>query len=502
MTTAGRPPPPPHPDWNPAYVPGAGRGRAGDDRTVATPGGIPSPSCRRRRRRRRRCCCCCPDQTARVRPPVRVWSPTGEATRPCQPVRAMVTRVSASAAVGALLVVTICVIHCAEGSRVHFDESFGGGWEPVSPLSSFRRPWSQFRPAPSRAARPSHGRARSSRVRPHCDRACQLEKFKAKPVCEQRPRNAGRRCGEQLVRYSYVPDTHSCVPFLYGGCRGNANNFMTYQQCRDSCKMGGAQRAVPTPKTFGKTHRSGGRRQRPRQDSRQWSRHGSRHGSRRGSSGLRPTRGDTRIHFGVGPRRLAGRREPPTSGVAPRFGGGRRPQPEVDEKPGPETGVAPRRGIIFPGPTAESRPQQPQQQRRPQRTKTRGACLRQPRQTGWPCSDVTIRYSYLSASNSCVPFEFKGCGGTSNNFNTFSECSDLCKVAPGGTGGPGVRPRGGNRQCRLPWRAGSCRGNGPVMRYFYNDRRAACEMVLYSGCGGNANRFSSRHTCERTCLLG
>ncbi|XP_022817235.1 tissue factor pathway inhibitor 2-like [Spodoptera litura] len=35
------------------------------------------------------------------------------------------------------------------------------------------------------------------------------------------------------LRYGFRNFT--CVPFLYSGCGGNANNFMSYEACREVC---------------------------------------------------------------------------------------------------------------------------------------------------------------------------------------------------------------------------------------------------------------------------
>ena len=41
---------------------------------------------------------------------------------------------------------------------------------------------------------------------------------------------------EALMRRWYLNmETGNCQQFNYGGCEGNANNFMTREQCEESC---------------------------------------------------------------------------------------------------------------------------------------------------------------------------------------------------------------------------------------------------------------------------
>lgn len=43
-------------------------------------------------------------------------------------------------------------------------------------------------------------------------------------------------CKAYLVRWRYNPETQKCEEFVYGGCRGNANNFQEEDQCLAVCK--------------------------------------------------------------------------------------------------------------------------------------------------------------------------------------------------------------------------------------------------------------------------
>lgn len=52
-------------------------------------------------------------------------------------------------------------------------------------------------------------------------------------VCMEEP-NAGP-CRGYFQRWAFVPQKLMCVPFVYGGCRGNRNNFLTAEECNNTC---------------------------------------------------------------------------------------------------------------------------------------------------------------------------------------------------------------------------------------------------------------------------
>ncbi|XP_055390548.1 thrombin inhibitor hemalin-like [Condylostylus longicornis] len=51
--------------------------------------------------------------------------------------------------------------------------------------------------------------------------------------CSQLP-NTGP-CLSFLPRYFYNTGTNNCERFIFGGCQGNDNNFMTYDECMSTC---------------------------------------------------------------------------------------------------------------------------------------------------------------------------------------------------------------------------------------------------------------------------
>ncbi|XP_065078495.1 kunitz-type serine protease inhibitor taicotoxin-like [Ochlerotatus camptorhynchus] len=42
-------------------------------------------------------------------------------------------------------------------------------------------------------------------------------------------------CRALLPRWRYDPESKTCHEFTFGGCDGNANNFLTYEKCMDTC---------------------------------------------------------------------------------------------------------------------------------------------------------------------------------------------------------------------------------------------------------------------------
>lgn len=48
-------------------------------------------------------------------------------------------------------------------------------------------------------------------------------------------------CRGAYNRFYYEPSSKRCVPFIYGGCRGNQNNFLSLAECVQMCKRGRAQ---------------------------------------------------------------------------------------------------------------------------------------------------------------------------------------------------------------------------------------------------------------------
>merc|ERR1719193_2401740 len=56
---------------------------------------------------------------------------------------------------------------------------------------------------------------------------------KAKRVC-MAPAVTGR-CRARIDRIAFDVEKRACVPFVYGGCGGNDNNFLSREKCLETC---------------------------------------------------------------------------------------------------------------------------------------------------------------------------------------------------------------------------------------------------------------------------
>ena len=54
------------------------------------------------------------------------------------------------------------------------------------------------------------------------------------------PKDVGINCDEEdsSTRYYYNKQSKTCLPFNYGGCGGNENNFENVYDCHEACGGG------------------------------------------------------------------------------------------------------------------------------------------------------------------------------------------------------------------------------------------------------------------------
>ncbi|XP_061082862.1 tissue factor pathway inhibitor a isoform X2 [Conger conger] len=102
-----------------------------------------------------------------------------------------------------------------------------------------------------------------------------------------------------------------------------------------------------------------------------------------------------------------------------------------------------------------------------------------------PCKALKERFYFDTDTRRCQRFEYGGCQGNANNFETVEECEMMCIVKPDKT------------PCHLDEEPGPCRGLVP--RYFFSRSHGECQRFFYGGCFGNANNFRTREECEARC---
>ncbi|CAI4230794.1 unnamed protein product [Auanema sp. JU1783] len=152
---------------------------------------------------------------------------------------------------------------------------------------------------------------------------------------------------------------------------------------------------------------------------------------------------------------------------------------------------------------------------------------------------ISFKYYYNTQTQECESFEYFGCDGNSNNFNSRTDCENYCGVGGCANGGIPLRDSSGSLQtcsekeggcpsshecqavalgiditsyrccptkrdiCSLPSQAGSslCSGGSSVVsRYYFNIVTRKCTSFVYNGCDGNPNNFASLNQCNNFCL--
>ncbi|KII69409.1 Kunitz-type serine protease inhibitor bitisilin-3 [Thelohanellus kitauei] len=100
-------------------------------------------------------------------------------------------------------------------------------------------------------------------------------------------------------------------------------------------------------------------------------------------------------------------------------------------------------------------------------------------------NNLEVRWYYDKTANKCHGFLSKSCGPNLNNFYNREECVYSC-----------IKPK-----CKVLPSAGTCGGRYVIMWYYdFYDKQ--CKTFLYSGCGGNSNRYYDEVECYENCING
>ncbi|XP_039750780.1 BPTI/Kunitz domain-containing protein-like [Pararge aegeria] len=110
-----------------------------------------------------------------------------------------------------------------------------------------------------------------------------------------------------------------------------------------------------------------------------------------------------------------------------------------------------------------------------------------------PCRAEIPMYYFSPSHQTCSIFEWGGCQGNGNRFDTIQECSTTCLSRPNH---PKTRPK----WCSLTFDYGFC--FGALNRWYYDPLWKVCKQRIYSGCGGNKNNFYNQQQCDAVCRYG
>lgn len=105
------------------------------------------------------------------------------------------------------------------------------------------------------------------------------------------------------------------------------------------------------------------------------------------------------------------------------------------------------------------------------------------------CRALIPRFFYDYSSSECKFFNYGGCGGNANNFETFEECQLTCDL--------NLKAKEKDI-CALKKDSGPC--SVFTVMYYYNSKRKICDKFVFGGCGGNENRFHSIEECIESCI--
>uniref|UniRef100_A0A0X3P7B9 BPTI/Kunitz inhibitor domain-containing protein n=2 Tax=Schistocephalus solidus TaxID=70667 RepID=A0A0X3P7B9_SCHSO len=232
-------------------------------------------------------------------------------------------------------------------------------------------------------------------------------------------------CLALIPRYGFDPTVGKCVQFMYGGCEQNENNFETLEACQEICQAAKAEETdvCKLPQDVGPC-----------------------------KARIQRITYDDTIKACV----------PFTYGGCQGNGNNFETKEECEKK------------CVAKASTTEET----------------DVC-KLPQYVG-PCRARIQRFAYDANLKACVPFTYGGCQGNGNNFETKEQCEAKCMGSL-----PYVQGKGLPERCTLPLSKGPC--NMHWRRYAYSSQDNTCRLFIYGGCQGNENNFATREECEREC---
>ncbi|XP_076348776.1 uncharacterized protein LOC143246253 isoform X2 [Tachypleus tridentatus] len=277
-------------------------------------------------------------------------------------------------------------------------------------------------------------------------------------------------CKAHFTNYYYNSENKRCEEFIYGGCRGNENNFKTKAECEETCGRETHAPVKPASSVF------------------------------TGREADTPSEANNFCHLpsDTGPCRAYSRNyyynsenercEVFVYGGCEGNKNNFKTKEECEETCGKITHTSMRN--VLTGREVDSN------------SEANNFC-HLPSDTG-PCKAHFTNYYYNSENKRCEEFIYRGCGGNENNFKTKVECEETCGRETHAPVNPAILTgreddshSEANNFCHLPSDTGPCKAH--FTNYYYNSENKRCEEFIYGGCGGNENNFKTKAECEETC---
>ncbi|XDV53873.1 hypothetical protein PO909_022277, partial [Leuciscus waleckii] len=238
----------------------------------------------------------------------------------------------------------------------------------------------------------------------HSQKECEEDCLMRSAACRL-PVDAGP-CKAAIPMWAFDSSAGKCVPFIYGGCKGNDNKFHSQKECEEDCLMRSAACRLPVD---------------------------------------------------AGPCKAA------------------IPMWAFDSSAGK---CVP---FIYGGCKGNDNKFHSQKECE-EDCLMRSAACRLPVDAG-PCKAAIPMWAFDSSAGKCVPFIYGGCKGNDNKFHSQKECEEDCLMR--------------SAACRLPVDAGPCKAAIPM--WAFDSSAGKCVPFIYGGCEGNDNKFHSQKECEEDC---
>ncbi|KAM9308074.1 papilin-like [Gastrophryne carolinensis] len=262
-------------------------------------------------------------------------------------------------------------------------------------------------------------------------------------------------CEAYAERYYYDADTNTCKNFIYGGCDGNGNNYKTLEECERACKK--IDKDCVSPPVKGNCEAI----------------------MRRYNYNAKTNTCNDFIYGGCGGngnnyKTLAECKQAYKECVSPPYTGDCEAL-AIRYNYDAETNTC--NEFNYGGCGGNGNNYETLEECERTCKKIDKDCVSPPVKGN--CEAIKTRYNYNAATNTCNKFIYGGCGGNGNNYKTLAECKQAYK------------------ECVSPPYTGNC--EALAINYNYDAETNTCNKFNYGGCGGNGNNYETLEECERTC---